>query len=376
MLAGNPDLMAKIHKIFTSRNKFYDWVKNVQANVNKGKETRMVEMAEVEEYLTNATDFMEVLCKEGQGVLSLQYQTAISPNVTNFVVDDNNEMVATVEVMWARLAMVFGCLQNCTKSLGDLTAQLNVNMEKYSDNLKHCLSFVSHAGTRMGKLNYLKKHLMSVFGTGNHKYAAVCELNYHILESIMLMIEVSYTSLFLLKIFTLHDNAQQYLKLVPSFVYYGRQKNKMLREILSTLKTNMQDDVINYFYIANQEFYDLCGPLTIWCENWYVKCYQPERDRTQEQVDYDLMVIGQEVMQKLDVQTNYFGTLCRAKHRNTILYHVMNMTDAKHVFSHTVRRNSYDAFALKDGDNTKDNIRAHFAAECKLKPEEVSDCCN
>jgi len=368
--------MQKIHRIFTSRNKFYDWVKNVQNNANNGKMTRMVEMQEFEEYLYNATDFMETLCKEAQGPLSLQYHTAISPNVTSFAVDDNNEMVGTVEVMWARLAMVFASMQNCTVCLSDLSAQLNVNMEKYSDNLKHCLSFVSYAGTRMGKLNYLKKYLLGIFGSGNHKYAAICELNFHILEAIMLMIEVSYTSLFLLKIFTLHDNAQQYLKLVPSFVHYGRQKNKMLREILSTLKTNMQDDVINFFYTSNQEFYDICLPLQTWCENWYIKCYQPERNRTQDQLDYDLMVIGQEVLQKLDVQTNYFGTLCRAKHRNTILYHVMNMSDEKKVISHLVRRNSFGAFEIKDETNTDDNIRKHFAAECKLKREEISDTCN
>merc|ERR1740139_1970409 len=268
---------------------------------------------------------MEVLCKQAPGTLSLEYQTAISPNVKNFVVDDNNEMVATVEVMWARLGFAFGCLQNCSYSLGDLNKQVNVNMEKFSDNLKHCLHFVSMAGTKMGKLNYLKKYLLGIFGNGNHKYAAVCELNFHILEAVMLMIEVSYTSLFLLK---------------------------------------------------NQEFYDMCGPLTLWCENWYVKMYQPERDRTQEQVDYDLMVIGQAVLQKLDVQTNYFGTLCRAKQRNTILYHVMNMTDKNHVFSHTIKRTAYDTFEQKEGTSTSDNIRAHFAGECKLKREEISDCCN
>jgi len=368
--------MAKIHKIYTSRNKFYGWLKNVGKNASDGKEERMINMPEIEEYLNNATDFMEVLCKQAPGTLSLEYQTAISPNVKNFVVDDNNEMVATVEVMWARLGFAFGCLQNCSYSLGDLNKQVNVNMEKFSDNLKHCLHFVSMAGTKMGKLNYLKKYLLGIFGNGNHKYAAVCELNYHILEAVMLMIEVSYTSLFLLKIFTLHDTSVQYLKLVPSFVYYGRQKNKMLREILSTLKTNMQDDVINFFYLQNQEFYDMCGPLTLWCENWYVKMYQPERDRTQEQVDYDLMVIGQAVLQKLDVQTNYFGTLCRAKQRNTILYHVMNMTDKNHVFSHTIKRTAYDTFEQKEGTSTSDNIRAHFAGECKLKREEISDCCN
>jgi len=378
MLAGNPDLMAKIHKIVTSRNKFYDWVNNVQKKADHGKETRMVEMQEYEDYISNATDFMEVLCKEAQGPLALNYHTAISPNVQNFQVDDNPEVVATVEIMWARLAMVFGSLQNCNHSLGNLSAHLNVNMEAYSDSLKHCLSFVSYAGTRMGKLNYLKKYLVGIFGTGNHKYAAVCEMNYHILEAIMLMIEVSYASLFLLKIFTLHDNSQQYLKLVPSFVHYGRQKNKMLREILSTLKTTMQDDVINFFYLANQEFFEMCPHLAVWCENWYIKCYQPERDRSQEQLDYDLMVIGQQVMQKMDVATNYFGTLCRAKHRNTMLYHVMNISDKNHTFKTFVRKNSYNEFELKDDvkEESKDNIRLHFAAETKLKREEISDCCN
>ena len=47
-------------------------MKNVQKNVSNGKQTRMVEMQEFEQYLTNATDFMEVLCKEAQGPLSLQ----------------------------------------------------------------------------------------------------------------------------------------------------------------------------------------------------------------------------------------------------------------------------------------------------------------
>merc|ERR1712226_614670 len=133
----------------------------------------------------------------------------------------------------------------------------------------------------------------------------------------------------------------------------------------------MGDDVINFFYTSNQEFYDICLPLQTWCENWYIKCYQPERNRTQEQLDYDLMVIGQQVLAKLDTQTNYFGTLCRAKHRNTMLYHVMNMTDSNKVISHLVRRNSFESFELKEGENTDDNIRKHFAAECKLKREEV-----
>ena len=159
MLAGDPALMSQIHKIFTSRNKFYDWLKNVGKNASNGKESRMVQMSEVEEYLNNATDFMEILCKQAKGPLSLEYQTAISPNVQNFTVDDNNELVATVEVMWARLGYVFGCLQNCSYSLGDLNKQINVNQEKFSDNLKHCLHFVSMAGTKMGKLNYLKKYL-------------------------------------------------------------------------------------------------------------------------------------------------------------------------------------------------------------------------
>lgn len=54
----------------------------------------------------------------------------------------------------------------------------------------------------------------------------------------------------------------------------------------------------------------------------------------------------------------------------------MHMTDQNKVFSHQIKRTAYDAFELKDGTNTSDNIRTHFAGECKLKREEISDCCN
>lgn len=375
MKAADPELYAKLNQIIQSRAKYHQWVKNAQKNASLGKEEWMHNLNEVSSYLENATNFMEVLCKKAQGPLVLKYQTSISPNVANFEsMGDNHEITATIEVIWARLGMVFAALQNCSYSLGDLNKQLNVNMEKYNDDLKHCLTFVSYAGVRMAKLNYLKKYLLGVFGTGNHQYAAVCELNYHILEAIYLMIEVSYTSLFLLKILTTHDNSLNYLKLIPSLVHHGKEKNDALREIFSTLKTNIQDDVINFFYTTNQEFFDVCGYLCLWCQHWYVKAYVPERDRSQEQVDYDLMAIGQVVLQKLDTQSSYFGSLCKAKFRNTILYHVMNMSDQKHVFSINIKRNTIDSFEMEDGKNTEDRIRHHFATECVLTKDDISDC--
>ena len=109
------------------------------------------------------------------GPLRLTFSTAISPEIQKFNVDDNHEVTSTVEVIFARLGMVFAALQNTAWSARDMVNQLNVNSELYNNRVKHCLDFVNYAGIRMGKLNYLKRHLLGVFGKGDHKYGAVCE---------------------------------------------------------------------------------------------------------------------------------------------------------------------------------------------------------
>jgi len=106
------------------------------------------------------------------------------------------------------------------------------------------------------------------------------------------MIEVSYTSLFLLKILCCHDNGEVYLNLIPSFAYWGQKKNEILRDILSTVKTDIQEYVLNYFYPQNKDFFDLVPYLGLWCKECYINQYQAERNKTQKQLNHDMLVIG------------------------------------------------------------------------------------
>jgi hypothetical protein len=212
LASSDPALAVQVRDIIKSRNLFHQFVTTSAKSADMNKEKYQHQLTEVLEYLDNATNFMEVLCKNSEGPLKLNFQTAITPSPKNFSVEDSHEITATVEIIFSRLGLVFSALQNMQFSAKDMVNQLNVSAEQYTNRLKHCLDFTNYAGIRMGKLNYLKRHLLSVFGTGMHKYGAVCELNWHFLEAIYLMIEVSYTSLFLLRVLTVCHTSVEYLK--------------------------------------------------------------------------------------------------------------------------------------------------------------------
>jgi len=261
-----------VNIIRQSRAKYLQWVTNANEKAKIGKEEWVHNLDEVKDYLNKATDLFELLCNEGQGPLSLIYQSALNSNVKIIKVDDSMEVISTFEVVFTRLGMIFASLQNCRNSYKELSLAINVSQEKFTDSLKHCLTFFQFAGIRMGKLNYLKRHLLSIFPANSaHKYGAVSEMDYDVLEAVYLMIEVSYTSLFLLKIFCCHDNGKVYLNLVPPLIYYGQQKNDVLREILSTKKTAIQSEVINNFYEWNRNFFKTGKFLHVWCENYHEK---------------------------------------------------------------------------------------------------------
>lgn len=194
---SDPELRKKLQIISNSREKFNNWCSNSQKMADLNKETKDWEIHEILAYLDNATELMEMLCNKSAGPLTLVYQTTLTEGIDKISVSENPELIATAEIIMARLGIVFALLQNCGSSTACLSQNILKSKEDFTNNLKHCLTFVSHAGVRMAKLNHLKKYLLPVFGEGNHAYGAVNEFNWHILYGIYLLVEISYANLFL-----------------------------------------------------------------------------------------------------------------------------------------------------------------------------------
>lgn len=117
---------------------------------------------------------------------------------------------------------------------------------------------------------------------------------------------------------TCHDSSQQYLKLVGPLLYHVKEKNDIARDIFTQRKTLLTSDIVNMFYNQNCEFYKMIPLLQAWLNEFYYKAYQVEANRSRNQIDYDLYVIGLELLPVLDQQTCYFGQICKSKYRNTI----------------------------------------------------------
>lgn len=160
--------------------------------------------------------------------------------------------------------------------------------------------------------------------------------------------------------------------MVPSLVHWGQEKNDVLKEILSSLESELKAPVTKYFYVDNAEFFAMCPFIAVWCTNWSEKLYIPERQRNSSQIDLDLNTIATEVLPKLDAQTNYFGTLVASKHRSTIDAHMRQFEGHKaQIMSAKVYTRGYEEFVLPNGKGTEDRIRKHFVDECGLSSEEI-----
>merc|ERR1712046_86149 len=97
----------------------------------------------------------------------------------------------------------------------------------------------------------------------------------------------------------------------------------MAREILSSLDTKDRGYIVNSFFPENEEFFGVCEDLAVWCVWQSVSKFEMGRNRTYEQLAWDLNVAGTQVFDVLEKHKNYFSVLVREKHRNAIQSHLM-----------------------------------------------------
>ena len=278
----------------------------------------------------------------------------------------------------SRVAFALASLQNLSWSAYKQQEYVLSDAKQFEARMKHVMAWLTMAGKRLAKLSYLRPHIMEdLAGDSQGKYGGVKEWDYYVLEGLYLLNEINYGNVFLLRVMTQYNPSLQYLKLVPSQLYHCKKKNKIAKKLFEKVKCSISTAITDSFYTQNKQFYKFIPYMWTWFTNYYYKIYEPERKRTMVQLNLDLFVIGNEVLPKLEEQTNFLGTMIKSKYTNDIQKHLYECKKNPHFEKQGEIKYEFskfqDEFKKSHPEDTPDVVRKHFATESGFILDEDMD---
>lgn len=142
IISEDPELTQNLTEISASRQKFQKWIQNAKNNALANKEEFLHNMDPILHYLDHATNWMDLVCKFAVNPFDITLTSILaspeSHEPFSITISGDHELLATAEIIIARLGLVTALLQNIQTSYKELPKLALEASPNFKKKLQHC----------------------------------------------------------------------------------------------------------------------------------------------------------------------------------------------------------------------------------------------